>query len=145
MTDRDTGDGSTAGAVPLVAGHTPGPWRLHANFLDRVVAGGVGSAHTFVADCRYLGTSGSYREHFVPPHEITLANARLIAAAPKMLAALLRVRDLSAAKDDLTPMCSDIYDQMDAIFGVAQNILREMGHAADTTKARASSRATPTT
>lgn len=77
--------------------HTPGPWRLHINFPDRIVAGGVGINHRFVADCRCLSGSPVYREHFTPPQEEALANARLIAAAPDLYEALKAAQKLAAS------------------------------------------------
>ena len=60
--------------------HTPAPWR-HAG-LGLIVAGG-GENSTVIADCR---DDTACR----PSNETELANARLIAASPDLLAACLK-------------------------------------------------------
>jgi hypothetical protein len=60
--------------------HTPGPWERHERY-DVVIArlGGEGEAFRGVADCRTVDVEGEERA----------ANARLIAAAPDLLDALM--------------------------------------------------------
>lgn len=65
------------GAVQeLRSGHTPGPWRLNERDCAVSIPVGVSGCHNAYA---YAGT---------------LANARLIAAAPEMYAALLEAREM---------------------------------------------------
>ena len=59
--------------------HTPGPWRMHDMETNTVVAGRPG---VFIADCDARSRA---------PQENS-ANARLVIAAPDLLAALKAVR-----------------------------------------------------
>lgn len=69
--------------------HTPGPWKVDA-------MGNVWSADTKVCEMSEhpVMASGCYREKTDDEHR---ANARLIAAAPDLLAALERIADETAA------------------------------------------------
>jgi hypothetical protein len=57
--------------------------------------------------------------------ESRVAVPALVAEVERCWEALDKVRELSAAKEGLCPMRADLYDQLDAIFGVALNALRE--------------------
>jgi hypothetical protein len=58
---------------------TPGPWRLHSNLTDRICSGPIGPEAIDIADCSAVRRPASSGE--------LSANARLIAAAPDLLAA----------------------------------------------------------
>mgnify|MGYP001582170115 CR=1 FL=1 len=75
--------------APVAAGeHTPGPWRQGVNYPSRIIAG-EGNARTIVGGTCLPADEDS-------PNAVELANARLIASAPTMLAAL---KDVQAAHD----------------------------------------------
>lgn len=71
------------------ATHTPGPWQQHDDVppygkdYAATVWGSAGPGYGLIADCRGCGAG--------TPNE-RIANARLIAAAPELLAALLGAR-----------------------------------------------------
>lgn len=79
--------------------HTPGPWRV-----EIVGAGGGYDNPTDV--CEILSERERICEY------VSEANARLIAAAPEMFAALCRVRDLSphAAADEERAVWQAMHD-----------------------------------
>jgi hypothetical protein len=81
--------------------HTPGPWRYRQPISDRLrgqpirslevlVDGPNGIYKPYVADVRSLDAAGN---------DNTEANARLIAAAPDLLAALESIASSGLAKD----------------------------------------------
>lgn len=84
----------TSGAIttgdpkPSIAAHTPGPWQQiddaahYGKSYAATVWGPAGPGYGLVADCRRCGDGGELER---------IANARLIAAAPELLAALKSV------------------------------------------------------
>lgn len=75
--------------------HAPGPWRVSAGNLVRVMARG--------SDRPICGVHRRGRYSFDEVQAETLANARLIAAAPELLAALqavVRVADRATIEFD---------------------------------------------
>lgn len=77
--------GSASTYVPPESGHTPGPWAYDPSgehYYGKVVRAGG----TVIAEIR--DAKGSQFNALTPRPEVTLANARLIAAAPDLLAAL---------------------------------------------------------
>jgi hypothetical protein len=76
-----------------VSQHTPGPWTAFSTNVD---AGDVHNDGVRVAKC--------WSSTFAPPPQEAIANARLIAAAPELLAALeavVRVADRKTDEFDL--------------------------------------------
>jgi len=76
MAESDKRMGSTAGAVPLLAGHTPGPWELETITCKS----GRNKLALRCASHRICDINVF--------NETDHANARLIAAAPELLAEL---------------------------------------------------------
>lgn len=74
----------------MSAAHTPGPWRFHLINVQRDIVGLNGQS---IAYTRGAGWSGDRSD------AEDMGNARLIAAAPAMLAALERVHALMAEHD----------------------------------------------
>ena len=72
--------------------HTPGPWTMHPRFDD----GAEVRAIAPVAWCSVASTVGSSGDQSIDAAEAR-ANARLIAAAPDLLAALDRLERLSGS------------------------------------------------
>jgi hypothetical protein len=70
--------------------HTPGPWRTLAKNPRKIVT--AETRHTIVASCYTDASNGpglrTKQSAGSPPREDAEANARLIAAAPELLAAL---------------------------------------------------------
>ena len=62
--------------------HTPGPWRPHHNGATRVIAPVPGEPNEVHTICN------TWSSAYSPPRWEAAANARLIAAAPELLAAL---------------------------------------------------------
>jgi hypothetical protein len=86
----------SASPPPMKNSHTPGPW--FATALGTSVAHrGALDVLTHVATCALIQNSGS-----PTPNKTAQANARLIAAAPRMLALLERLED--------SPLEFDAYD-----------------------------------
>lgn len=59
--------------------HTPGPWRVHTEVPNRILLNG---SHSYEVECR-TGDEPTY----------DAADVRLMAAAPELLAALIKMRD----------------------------------------------------
>lgn len=93
--------------------HTPGPWRLHAN----EIVGAEGTPNAWVvAKMAYGAVSQAPVFSWLNPdhyhaHEVTQANARLIAAAPDLLEALKTLCDANIP-DGFTPIAGDPTDTM---------------------------------
>lgn len=66
--------------------HTPGPWQTSRNGLRVITSEDRSNGVLFVADC-YSGTSEDMQED--------MANARLIAAAPKLLDVLESIQEIT--------------------------------------------------
>lgn len=101
-----------------MSGHTPGPW-YPGHFVDDdhscnctgIVSehgpmGGIASVH--IDNGKAIGDGGND----APPLEEAKANARLIAAAPEMLEALMQVRRFVEAHDhdETAPFALGIID-----------------------------------
>lgn len=91
MTGRNPAADARLAAAIAGAGHTPGPWHHHADLHDDgkhcpcfAIFGGDESivAHYYANDKNFIDGVGT-----VPDLEDARANARLIAAAPDLLAA----------------------------------------------------------
>jgi hypothetical protein len=103
------------------AAHTPGPWVVSENGVSQETVGGWCG----IADCGRLvryGTSGGMR---YADYETTVANARLIAAAPEMFEALetmVRYSDglIEAGHyDHREPRVQELYDMCAAAIAKA--------------------------
>lgn len=92
-----------------VSAHTPGPWE--AVIGDDVWITGPDRDQPWVCDI-------VPRDHNKPPNEEDLANARLIGAAPDLLAALKAAREFGL--DDFTYGDQAMYAQMDAAIAKAE-------------------------
>lgn len=72
--------------------HTPGPWKVQEGYLTVYTTTcpetGTGFTNAIADVHREKTCAGS-----IVPEEEAIANARLIAAAPEMLAALIELRD----------------------------------------------------
>jgi hypothetical protein len=80
-----------------VSGHTPGPWTVYDDFYIKVDRPGyIGGSHAEVKSC-----------DAVPPQnrDEHKANARLMAAAPDLLAALKAVECITQGGFDFCPCC----------------------------------------
>lgn len=91
-------------AKAVNAGHTPGPWTLETVKTSIGSCHKVGKfpchgSHQFTAACVYV--DGIFPGMSSPISDELLANARLIAAAPEMLAALRELIDCKALKDHI--------------------------------------------
>ena len=80
------------------AQHTPGPWRLEAG---RTIVTSSGAFYL-----AYGSDAHTSLPHFTSPTELD-ANARLIAAAPDLLAALEAVDNVIELVECGDPQCSD--------------------------------------
>jgi hypothetical protein len=83
------------------AAFTPGPWRLNGTRRDQVACGELGRGYVVAQAVGLAHTSSCEAE----------ANAHLIAAAPDLYAALVRLGTLAAAKygskdDELWAACT---------------------------------------
>jgi hypothetical protein len=71
-----------------MSAHTPGPWTVHERHAPYSVWGFGTAENTQVAACRVLLDDGTWDRYFAGTSDECVANARLIAAAPELLAAL---------------------------------------------------------
>jgi hypothetical protein len=87
--------------------YTPGPWRCHC--------AGIGENETIFAGSEYIA------------HDILPANARLIAAAPRMIRALqlLAGNGISENEDGLTVFSGNIADFNEGM-ALANEIINEL-------------------
>jgi len=111
--------------------HTPGPWKVMDALRTHIFTEGdaYGRGPMFVAEVRgwghLTGTGGGCAMDYEKAAEIQDANATLIAAAPDLLAVLLRVRDeLPRAELDY----STLADAIDAAIAKAHSGAPEGGH-----------------
>jgi len=91
--------------------HTPGPWRAEGKQVRGPAAGLIATAG---GDFYDDGRKDANGWTFTPPLD-TAANARLIAAAPELLAALIRMRDEFNSYADCPSKCDAIRMAFQAI------------------------------
>jgi hypothetical protein len=91
MNEIIPGTASTGGAV--TSGHTPGPWRRDVRKGSAAIAG---SATEWIAILPYTDTDSFGLTDLAEVN----ANARLIAAAPDMIAALCEVEEFLGDQSD---------------------------------------------
>ncbi len=89
--------------------HTPGPWHVRIESLD----GLADSPDVFASDCRFIASCGCSAQ--------ANANARLIAAAPDLLAVLKSAREpIEADLDMHTATQIELLTQIDAAIAKAE-------------------------
>lgn len=96
-----------------ISGHTPGPWRVLDDHPDRACL------HVSAADQEYPGLEIEVATVFSHNDKFE-ANARLIAAAPTMLAKLKELRAECGdcyGKSDTCTCCADIREVIDEAEG----------------------------
>lgn len=98
--------------------HTPGPWSIgpeYGNLKNEILAGGRAIAAVWTKKSDY--TSGSQKE--TKPYAEGQANARLIAAAPKMFEMIknfpMYAADTSALREAVADWSLDVQDIINAV------------------------------
>jgi hypothetical protein len=105
-------------ATAAQASHTPGPWDDASKYPE------IASVRIF-AGSHYIATVGNSDDS----REQTEANARLIAAAPELYAALLRARDALKANEDITGTW-DLYQRSPEMIAILGAIAKAEGRTA---------------
>ena len=88
--------------------HTPGPWKQHEDAPLYIMAK-IGSKPGCIASVNHVEKGRG-----VIVEDETKANARLIASAPTMLAALKGIRDIADGLDDLSENWAKELDAVEA-------------------------------
>lgn len=87
----EAGEEETERAGEVMAGHTPGPWHM-CDGNRHIISD---SNHMKVAEAAQIISANlrTMKTEYVPGHKMQEANARLIAAAPDLLEALIQIVD----------------------------------------------------
>jgi hypothetical protein len=102
-------------------GHTKGPWR--ACYSDEIGGGNIRSDHHRDGTGALLLEAGPMFHGYTPDRDEELANLRLAASAPELLAALEQL--IWHTEDDTQQRANDVWD--DAFAAIAKATGRERG------------------
>ena len=110
-------------------GHTEGPWR--ACYSDEIGGGNIRSDHHRDGTGALLLEAGPMFHGYTPDRDEELANLRLAASAPELLAALEQLMEWDGddpgwyPEDDTQQRANDVWD--DAFAAIAKATGRERG------------------